>query len=76
MNLRTTITFENDRGILIRVDHSQIVGLHGSRAVSIIGDSVPPDQLKVGDVTFRAEEVAEYLTRMTGLKVRIETGSV
>ncbi len=73
MNFRTTIVFAGAVGARIVIDGSRIVGLHGAQRLAIEGFSIAPDLLKVGDTTFRKAEVEEYLARLTGLQVTIET---
>jgi hypothetical protein len=44
------------------------------RSWSVPGREVPFVSLTVGDMTDRVKETEEYLKRLTGLEVRIETG--
>lgn len=74
MNLRATIVFSGPSRCAI--DHRTIVGLNGTTHVAVACRPVEPHLLKVGDVTFRLDEVADYLTRLTGLNVTIETETV
>ena len=69
MTLRTTITFTGPCGN-VDIDGRAVRGLRGSEVVTIYGQPVEPT---VDDVTERREEAERYLTRLTGLGVRIET---